>query len=155
MLHPTKISFKQKEKLRKLYYDELARRCREAMFQKVRSGEFPGCPPVGYRNGASWKGEPAIVVDEKLAPLVKEAFQMAQSNQYSLRAILKELTPKGLVSRNGKSLGPSALWSMLRNPFYTGRIRYCGELVPGKHKALVDDELFMEAVESLQSQKRH
>ncbi len=71
---------------------------------------------------------------------------MTTSGKCSLRTILSQLTPRGLVSRNGKAMGPSALRAMLRNPFYTGRIRYCGVLVPGRHEALIDDDLFCEVL---------
>lgn len=123
------------------------------MFDKVRHGDFPGCPPVGYRNGTS-RYEPAIIVDQTLGPLVRESFELAATGNHSLRELLKIMTEKGLVSRTGNCLGVSSLWRMLTNPFYTGRIRYFDELVPGNHEALVDDDLFMEVLESVKRRRK-
>lgn len=135
------------------YYEELGHKASTAMFEKVRNGDLPGCPPVGYRN-ARYPNEPAIMVDEKLAPLVREAFELAATGKHSLRELLKVMTGKGLVSRNGKAMGPSSFWRMLANPFYTGRIRYYGELLPGRHDALVDDDLFMDVVGTIRSRRK-
>ena len=123
----------------------------EGMWDSVRRGVLPGCPPVGYLNSYI-DGKSVIITDSKLAPLVREAFVLA-SKKSSLRNILAELTPKGLVSRNGKPMGPSALMGILKNPFNTGRIRYHGHSSPGKHEAIVVDDLFMDAVLSLRSKR--
>ena len=131
-----------------MYYAAMGRLASAAMFEKVRHGDLPGCPPVGYRN-ARYVHEPPIITDPVLAPLVREAFELAATGRYSLRKLLKAMTAKGLVSRNGKPMGVSAIRNMLGNPFYTGRIRYYGELVPGRHEALVGDNLFVEAREAL------
>lgn len=141
------------ERKRELYRRYISGLVSDGMLNRVRDGVLPGCAPVGYLN-THINGERAIVVDPKLGPLVQEAFRLAKSKKYSLRKILKELTPKGLVSRNGKPIGPSALMGILKNPFYTGRIRYYGELLPGGHEALVDDKAFMAAVEALRIKRK-
>src|SRR4051794_27173632 len=82
------------------YHTHLGKLASRGMAQKVKNGGFPGYAPVGYLN-TRIHGESVIVVDPKLGPLVQEAFKMAKSKKYSLRKILAELTPKGLVSRNG------------------------------------------------------
>ena len=128
-------------------------RVSEGMFQKVREGALPGCPPVGYRNGRC-SHEPKIVVDGELAPLVQKAFCLASEGRFSLRKILKIVTDEGLVSRNGKSMGISAFCGTLRNPFYTGRMRYEGIVVAGNHEALVDDELFERVIERMQKKRK-
>lgn len=111
-----------------------------AMEDKARRGEFPGCPPVGYRIPSD--GWPRIPEpDPALAPLVREAFRLAADGM-SLRRILKELLPRGLVSRTGKPMGVSALWAVLTNPFYTGKMRYKGDVLPGRHEPIVNDALF-------------
>ena len=124
------------------------------MFDKVRRGDLPGCPPVGYRN-AAYVHELPIVVDEKLAPLVRKSFELAAGGTYSLHGLLAAMTAKGLVSRTGKPMGVSSFWNLLTNPFYTGRIRYYGELLPGRHPAIVDEELFVEAGFALRRRKKY
>lgn len=135
---------KHSEQLRKAYYKELGDKASAAMFEKVRHGDFPGCPPVGYRNNP-YAHEIPIIIDETLALLVKKSFELAATGKYSLRELLSIMSEKGLVSRRGKQMGISSFYNMLTNPFYTGRIRYYGELLPGRHPAIVDDDLFIEA----------
>jgi hypothetical protein len=76
-----------------------------------------GCAPVGFRNRRDAEGRPYVEPDPVLAPLVAEAFRL-RARGMPIRKILAELTPKGLVSRNGKPMGPSGLLAVLRNPTY-------------------------------------
>ena len=92
----------------KEYQDYLTARSKRAMREKAERGIFPGCAPLGYRN-AEVNGEKVIVVDEKTAPLVREAFSLASTGRYSLRKILKKMTAKGMVSRNGHPMGVSGI----------------------------------------------
>ncbi len=119
------------------------RRVSGAMAAKAARGIMPGCAPLGYKN--AWvKGEKAIVIDEGIAPLVREAFELAAAGM-PLRKVLDVITVKGLRSRNGRPMGVSGLWNVLTNPFYTGRMRYGGQLVEGTHPAIVSEELFKRA----------
>lgn len=119
-----------------------------ALAAKARRGEPTGCAPTGYTNLRT-PDESQIETDPKLGPLVREAFELAAQG-CSLRAILAELTPKGLVSRNGKPMGPSALRNILTNPFYIGLIRYQGRIYPGKHRPLISQSIFKRILSRLQ-----
>jgi hypothetical protein len=44
------------------------------------------------------------------------------------------------VERGGKPFSRGHLYSLLSNPIYTGQIAHKGELHPGQHPALIDDE---------------
>jgi site-specific DNA recombinase len=48
-------------------------------------------------------------------------------------------TAKG-VERGGKPLSRGHIYQLLSNPIYTGRIAHKGQLYPGQHPALIDDE---------------
>jgi hypothetical protein len=123
-----------------------------AMKIKARKGELVFCPPVGYRinvDGPTAKPEP----DPLLAPLVCEAFERYATGNYSLRKLLKRMTDRGLVSRSGKPMGPSALHVMLTNPFYYGRVRWGRELMEGGHEPLIDLDTF-EKIQGLLTKKR-
>lgn len=125
------------ERWRQDYHAHMGELSRRGMEQKAASGILPCCAPVGYRNIGK-----RIEIDTVLAPLVREAFERAATSRLPLRSLLAEMTKKGLVSRNGKPLKVSAFWYMLRNPFYTGMVRWKGELIPGLHEPLVSRELF-------------
>src|SRR4051812_3898794 len=135
------------------YHRYLGGLTKAGMDRKVQAGGYPGKAPTGYRN-LRVGGEPRIKVDPVIGPLVAEAFHLAAQRRSSVRQVLAELTPKGLVSRNGEPLGPSALVGILRNPFYAGLVRYRGQLYRGVHEALVSRSLFERAGRSLR-RRRH
>lgn len=112
-----------------------------AMWDKARSGVFPGCAPLGYRNAIS-DGEKVIVPDPETAPKVRRLFELASTGKLSLRKMLPMAEEMGLRSRNGKPLQASSLRAILTNPFYLGLVRYKGELITGRHEPLVDRRLF-------------
>jgi site-specific DNA recombinase len=129
------------------------RTVKERMQRKAASGIFPGCPPVGYVNDGV-RGRRGIAV----APdgwLVSYAFELADRQDLSLRQLLDRMTTKGLRSRRGKSLGPSAFWHLLTNPFYTGWLRYDGQLIKGVHEPLVSKQRFARVQEKLAKRRRY
>jgi site-specific DNA recombinase len=115
---------------------------RAAMAEMAASGLFPGCAPTGYRNAIFGTGRKSILPDPILAPLVLEAFVLVDTGSYTIRELAAIMEAKGLRSRQGKVLGPSALWYLLRNPFYAGYVRWNGRQVRGAHQAIVSEELF-------------
>ena len=124
------------EAWRQGYHAHLGELSRRGMARKAASGVLPCCAPVGYRNVRK-----RIEADPVLAPLVRESFERAAASALPLRALLAEMTEKGLVSRSGKPLKVSAFWYMLRNPFYAGMVNWKGEMIPGSHQPLVSQEL--------------
>lgn len=118
-------------------------KAKQAMREKARSGTLPGCAPVGYRNAREF-GEKHIEPDPKTAWQVRALFQF-MADGLSLRRAGLHAFGLGLRSRNGKILGPSAIYAIVTNPFYMGMLRYKGELIQGKHEAIVSRKLFESA----------
>jgi site-specific DNA recombinase len=114
-----------------------SRRVRE---RQLRAGAWPGPAPIGYRN--VWSGQQRVVIDEAIAPLIQEAFRLAARQRSSIRKVLTELTPHGLVGRDGKPMSAATLQRVLRNPFYAGLVACKGALTPGRHTPLVSQSLF-------------
>ena len=108
---------------------------------RKREGEACGVMlPPGYRRKLE-AGSREPVVDPDVAPLAREAFELAAGGM-PLRRILAVLTPKGLVSRSGTPMHASSLRAMVTNPFYAGLIRVERKLVQGRHDAIVDRQTF-------------
>lgn len=89
----------------------------------------------------------SIALDEERAPLVKIAWELYASGDYSLDRLQAAMADQGLTTR------PSARWSaqgvsvnklhqMLRDPYYTGVVTYQGEIFPGRHPVIVNQPLF-------------
>ncbi len=136
------------ENIYKEYFREAGKLSKQAMEQKAKAGDMPGCAPVGYLNKTE-RGRKYVAVDEAKAQLVQETFELAAEGNLSLRKILKIVTEKGLTSRNGKTLGVSALWKILTNPFYMGLVTFNGEEYPGNHQPIITKEAFQKVLENL------
>jgi hypothetical protein len=126
------------------YHERLGEMSRRGMTLKAEQGVLPGCAPVGYRNIRG-----GIEVDPILAPLVQRAFARAATSRLPLRSLLAEMTERGLVSRSGRPMQIASFWYMLTNPFYSGRMRWKGRLLPGSHEPLISPELFAAVQERL------
>ncbi len=126
----------------KNYSDNLSEEVRKGHAEKLKRGIWPGKAPVGYLNKLD---DHTIIVDSKLAPVVKRAFEMAQTGNYSLSRLKKELYKMGLKgARSGKELAKSQMSRMLSNKFYYGEFDRGGQLYQGSHEAIISKELFLE-----------
>src|SRR4030065_1769691 len=85
----------------KYYVDNLSENVRRGIRQKLRRGEFPGKPPIGYLNEPRLR---TIVVDPATAPLVRRMFETYSTGRYTLKEGRKTLASRGLVNRAGKPL---------------------------------------------------
>jgi len=123
------------------YSDALAQNIRRGMRQKLRRGEFPGKPPIGYLNEPRLR---TIIVDPHKSELVRRMFETYATGRYAFHELHELVTEWGLTNHREKPLAKSAVPKILVNPFYVGLFRYAGELHEGKHKPLVSKKLFDE-----------
>ena len=129
--------------------------------QKAEVGGTPGLAPIGYRNttveidGHSVRD---VKRDKERAPLVREAFDLYASGDYSLSELAAILEDRGLRFRATRRLperpiGVNRLAEILRNPYYLGQVRHDGKVYAGRHKPLVDEATF-QTVQDLLTAKR-
>ena len=119
------------------------------MGAKAKSGGTLGRAPMGYVNArdlSEGRNIGIVKFDPERAPLVKVAFELYASGDFSIESLAKELIDRGLRTRPGKhpagTVSTSKLNAMLRDPYYVGYVSYKGELIVGRHEALISDELF-------------
>lgn len=103
----------------------ISHRTRTALRQKAERGLNVGGIAYGYAHVRSPDGV-RDVINEVEAAVVREVFERAASGQ-SVRVIARDLNARGVPSpRAGKrgsgTWAPSALWEIVRNPRYQGRI---------------------------------
>ncbi len=122
-------------------YDNDLRRQKtiDGMREKLLKGEWIGHAPTGY---AFVKGaeKQTIIITEK-GELIKQAF-IWRSNGMTYEQITDKLKQLGL------KLPKQTLTDIFRNPFYSGFMSHNllnGEVIKGKHPALIDEELFLRA----------
>ncbi|MDR0783056.1 MAG: recombinase family protein, partial [Propionibacteriaceae bacterium] len=143
------------------YSRNLATEVTKGLTQKVAQGGTPGKAPVGYRNirfiDTNGREIRTVEVDPERARLVRLAFEMYATGDYSVIDVLNEITLRGLTTletpkRPSKPLGRNTMYKLLTNPYYAGIIRYRGALHPGSHEPIVEPVLF-DKVQALLSAK--
>ncbi|QXT41028.1 recombinase family protein [Gymnodinialimonas ceratoperidinii] len=108
----------------------------KGMNGRLKQGLFPWAAPPGYLDQGG--GKPKVPCP-KTAPLIKLAFELYATRQYSYATLLNELHRQGLRNRRGGKLTLCGLGNILQNPFYIGIIfvRSTGQTYDGIHEPIV------------------
>lgn len=119
------------------------------MAEKAKKGGTLGRAPLGYINVREKVGDSMVAMvkpDPERAHLIRLAFELFATGDYSLQRLADTLTDHGLRTRPGRfPAGPisdSKLADMLRDRYYLGYVTYKGEERPGRHDPLVTPDLF-------------
>jgi len=117
------------------------------MANKARNGGTIGLAKLGYLNRQivieDERKVNSIVVDDKRAPLVVQAFELFGTGQHTLDSLHEILGDAGLQApgRN-KTIGRETLHKLLRDRYYIGKLPYKGIEYQGRHTPLISEELF-------------
>jgi len=120
------------------------------MRHKAENGGTVSRAKLGYKNiRIEHEGRlvNTIGLDEERAPLVRKAFELYATGQYSIERLHATIADQGLTTRPSRRnpaqpLALSQLHRLLSEPYYTGVVVYQGEEFPGRHEAIVSPELF-------------
>lgn len=113
---------------------------------QLERGYYPFSAPIGYQNNGKRQLK---TIDPKTGPLVRLAFKLYASGQYSLHSLRREMAVRGLAKANGEPLSKGCVEKFLGNPFYSGviHIRRTGEVYDGAHEPLIPADLFKRVTE--------
>lgn len=151
------------EAMDEYYSINLAQEVRRGMNEKFSRGGVVSIPPFGYKMG---KGR--FVPDEENAPFVRMIFQDYLDGM-SCRAIAAKLNRMRVYTGRGGPFESRGVEYILTNPVYLGKQRrnlvekdkndrfHLGEevtVVPGRHEALIPQEMFQEAARRREIQRR-
>jgi len=134
------------------YSRNLREEVKKGIYGRLKQGFYPFRAPIGYLDQGAAKPK---IADPMSAPLVREAFRLYSSGQFSLPTLTREMYRRGLRNRAGTSVTINGMATMLKNPFYVGlmRIRKTGQTFGANHEPLVSTEVF-ETVQALIAGKR-
>jgi DNA invertase Pin-like site-specific DNA recombinase len=121
----------------KYYVDNLSENIKRGHRNKVKEGIWPQMSPLGYVNKNK-----RIVPDENIAPLIKKTFEAYATGSFTLRELRDKFNALGLKRKSGKELAVSNYQKLLKNPIYTGLMKYNGEIFEGKHEPIITKKLF-------------
>ncbi len=121
------------------------------MGEKARRGGTLGRAPIGYLNVREvYEGREVrtIEVDPERAPLVRQAFELYATNEFTIDGLADELDHRGLRTRPNRypsqPLSTTQLQRVLTNRYYIGIVTYRGEEFEGRHEPIVEPKLFDE-----------
>ena len=129
------------------------------MGQKAKNGGTLGRAPIGYMNvidRSGFREIRTVALDPERADLVKLAFELYATGEYTLADLVEEMYDRGLrtratVRRPEGPLHESNLHQILRDRYYLGKVSYQGEEYEGRHPALIDHELFARVQQVIES----
>ena len=124
----------------KNYCDNLSEEVKKGHHEKLLKGIWPSKAPIGYLNRLE---NHTIVIDPQKAPIIKKAFELSSTGNYSLSLLKKELYKMGLRGvRSSKELSKQSMSSILSNPFYIGEFEWNKKKYKGSHEPLISRELY-------------
>ncbi len=102
----------------------------------LSAGRWAWQPPLGYG--------PGMTHDPERAPIVRRAFELAASGDYTGPELREKLAGLGLLGKKGRPVSKQTLASMLRNGLYAGIVRSkkWGVETDGAFEPIVDRALF-------------
>lgn len=131
----------------------LRQETRKGFYGRLKQGIYPLRAPIGYRDMGKGKAKEP---DPIMAPLVRDAFGLYASGDYTFDELKKEMQKRGLRNHKGGTITMNGLTTILNNPFYVGliHIRKTNELFQGIHTPLISKALYDE-VQAVLAGKRN
>ena len=123
----------------KYFVDNLRENVKRGLRQKIRNGVWPGWAPVGYLNNPKTR---MIDIDCEKSNRVKKLFELYATGEYTLKSLANWCKEKNLRGNLDKEVAISNVQKILQNIFYTGLMKYGGEIFEGKHEPLIPKKLF-------------
>lgn len=131
---------------------------RTKLRHKAINGGTIGRARLGYLNTRIELGGRmvnTVSIDPQRAPLILKAWELYASGDYSIDRLTATMADLGLTARPSprwpqtRPVSDSKMQQMLRDPYYAGYVVYKGDIYPGRHEAIVGQELFAQVQDVL------
>lgn len=116
---------------------------------KVNKGLAPILAPLGYLNTKhEARGENYIIKDPERFDLVKKAWELMITGEYTIPKLLKIVNndwgvrTRKTKKRGGNPINKSTMYNIFTNIFYTGLFLYRGEIGNGTHEPMITMDQF-------------
>ena len=134
----------------------ISERTRDKMAASKKKGKWVGGkPPLGYDID---KANKKLVINPKEAELVKEIFNLYLEKK-SLLSVAIALNEKSYLTKSRKTLKGkeyggvkfknTSIQTIVKNPFYIGKVGHAGVLYQGEQERIITDEVFQKTQEIL------
>ncbi len=139
----------------------ISERTRDKMAASKKKGKWVGGrPPLGYDID---KINRKLVVNLKEAEIVKEIFNLYLEKR-SLLSVAIALNEKNRLTKSyatlegsksgGVKFKSTSIQSIVKNPFYVGKVHHAGVLYQGEQERIIPDEIFQKSQEILANNRR-
>ena len=126
--------------------DVRAMRTVQGMRRRLQEGIFPWGPPFGYRSSVTNGEKKSLpdVLDEPTFSLLRRAWKLFATGEYSQAEVGRLMASWGLASKHGRTFGPQSLYQLFTNRYYAGILvdPWDNQEYEGKHTALVTKSEF-------------
>lgn len=153
-------------------YKAINRRIQRGRIASVKEGKYVAAvPPYGYDRIKSPDGKGFILSPHPIEASVVQRIFSDYVAGLGANTIANKLTDEGIIPRVGTEWSPATIRDMLKNPVYTGKIRWQYKryiksataggvskkrykskdyiLIDGKHEALISEETFNNAAKQM------
>jgi len=112
-------------------------RTRDKMLERAKKGMWNGgVPPYGYQ-----RINKKLIPCPKEAKIIKSIFEKYIETK-SLAKVYQFLKSENIKNRQGSPFYKTMLGYFLRNPVFTGKTKYAGEIYQGIHQPIISEEIF-------------
>ncbi|MGH3872388.1 MAG: recombinase family protein [Pseudonocardiaceae bacterium] len=127
---------------------------KEKLANKARRGGTIGYAPIGYLNVTEkFEGRDVntVKVDPERSPYIVHMFELYATSRYSFADIREIVTEQGLRTRPtkkrpaGTPIAVGTIGKILTDRYYLGYVKHNSIEHPGRHEALITEDLFEKA----------
>lgn len=141
----------------KLENDNRGINVKRGLRTRAEMGLWVGLAPLGYLNQKRMDKKCQVIIDPLRAPAIKKMFEKVAYEKYSGRKLYNYLKHElNFYTRGNKPLTLAGVYRILDNPFYYGvfeRPVGSGNWYQGKHKPIINKDLFEKAQAQLKRDK--
>ena len=124
-------------------------RTKDKLLQRAHKGLWNGATvPFGYKSKKA-----KLFVDEEAARIVQSIYEEYIAT-CSINGLYHKLQANRIKDNKGNEFSKNRLYYILRNPIYTGQIRYNNALYKGQHQSIISESTFQAAQDKHISKKR-
>lgn len=126
------------------YLENLSAEVVKSKVEMARHGIQNGPVPFGYLKD---KEKNQIVIVEEEARLVKAAYELYATGNYTDQTVADFLNQSGAKTRKGNKWSKDTVTDFLQNEFFYGKVAYRDQLWPGRQQPIITKDLFDRVME--------
>ena len=122
--------------------DNIKKRTSSVIQNRVSKGYKHGKAPIGYLNARDEFKHGIIIPDPNKVHYIKQCFDLYATGIFSMERLGQELAKYGFRDSKGRPHPKKRIEDILKDVTYMGKVNYNGEIIEGKHEAIVSEDLF-------------